>query len=130
MKKETFFFIKNPEALTAIAEISNSPDSWPTLISNNYGIVLDELFWENNPLLSLGEGIFQFRSGGRKRRKRYREPVKYGGGVDIHKAIFKVAPRKGFTLPGHKYTRPGNPLESQLKYDLQTREILKIYEDL
>ena len=56
--------------------------------------------------------------------------MKYGGGVDIHKAIFKVGPRKGFTLPGHKYTRPGNPLESQLKYDLQTREILKIYEDL
>ena len=31
-------------------------------------------------------------------------------------------------LPGHKYTRPGNPLESQLKYDPQTGEILEIYE--
>ena len=58
----------------------------------------------NNPLLTLGEG------------------------VDVHKAILKVAPRKGFTLPGHKYTGPGNPLESQLKYDPQTAEILEIYE--
>ena len=40
----------------------------------------------------------------------------------------KVAPRKGFVLPGHKYTRPGNPLESQLKYDPLTGEILEIYE--
>ena len=52
----------------------------------------------------------------------------WGAGIDIHKAILKVAPRKGFTLPGHKYTGPGNPLESQLKYDPQTGEILEIYE--
>ena len=52
----------------------------------------------------------------------------WGAGVDIHKAILKVAPSKGFTLPGHKYTGPGNPLESQLKYDPQTGEILEIYE--
>ena len=52
----------------------------------------------------------------------------WGAGVDIHKAILKVAPRKGFTLPGHKYTGPGNPLEDQLKYDPQTGEILEIYE--
>ena len=50
MKKETFFN-KNPEALTAMAEIiSNNLDSWPEIISNNYGIILDEHFWENNPL--------------------------------------------------------------------------------
>ena len=42
---------------------------------------------------------------------------KSGGALNIHKAILKVAPRKGFVLPGHKYTRPGNPLDSQLKYD-------------
>ena len=46
-------------------------------------------------------------------------------GVDIHKAISKVAPKKGFFLPGYKYTRPGNPLKSQLKYDPQTGEILE-----
>ena len=51
-----------------------------------------------------------------------------GGGFDIHKAILKVAPRKGFTPPGHKYTGPGNPLDSQLKYDPQTGDILEIYE--
>ena len=51
-----------------------------------------------------------------------------GSGVDIHKQILKVAPRKGFVLPGHKYTGPGNPLESQLKYDPQTGKILEIYE--
>ena len=48
--------------------------------------------------------------------------------LDIHEAILKAAPRKGFVLPGHKYTRPGNPLDSQLKYDPQTGEILEIYE--
>ena len=44
MKKETFFD-KNPEVLTAMAEIiSNNPDLWPEIISNNYGINLDEHF--------------------------------------------------------------------------------------
>ena len=51
-----------------------------------------------------------------------------GSGIDIHKQILKVAPRKGFVLPGHRYTGPGNPLETQLKYDPQTGEILEIYE--
>ena len=36
--------------------------------------------------------------------------VKGGKGVDIHKAILKVTPEKGFVMPGHKYTDPGNPL--------------------
>ena len=64
-------------------------------------------------------------------KKSYNSFVKemgWGAGVDIHKAILKVAPSKGFTLPGHKYTGPGNPLESQLKYDPQTGEILEIYD--
>ena len=26
-----------------------------------------------------------------------------GGGVDIHNAILKVAPKKGFVMPGHRY---------------------------
>ena len=51
-----------------------------------------------------------------------------GGKVDIHNAILKVAPKKGFVLPGHKYTRLGNPLEKQLKYNPETGEILEIYE--
>ena len=36
-------------------------------------------------------------------------------GVDVHKAIGKLPkPRKGWTLPGHNYTGPYNPLEDQL----------------
>ena len=53
---------------------------------------------------------------------------KKGKGVDIHKAILKVAPKKGFVMPGHKYTGPGNPLEKQLKWDPNTEKILEIYE--
>ena len=51
-----------------------------------------------------------------------------GGAIDIHKAILKVAPKKGFVMPGHKYTGPGNPLEEQLKYDPNTGQILEIYQ--
>ncbi|KAL9982582.1 hypothetical protein ACROYT_G004644 [Oculina patagonica] len=51
-----------------------------------------------------------------------------GKGIDIHKAILKVAPKKGFVIPGHKYTGPGNPLEKQVKWDPKTGKILKIYE--
>ena len=40
------------------------------------------------------------------------DPVS-GGAIDIHKAILKVAPKKGFVMPGHNYTGPGNPLEQQ-----------------
>ena len=103
--KKTTFFEKNPEALADMNNIiSSNPDTWHQILRTQYSIIVDEHFWENNPLSS------------------------FGSGVDIHKAILKVAPRKGFTLPGHKYTGPGNPLESQLKYDPQTGEILEIYE--
>nr|DAC81287.1 TPA_asm: PLA2X [Corynactis coral adintovirus] len=51
-----------------------------------------------------------------------------GGAIDIHKAILKVAPKKGFVMPGHRYTGPGNPLDQQLKYDPDTGEILEIYQ--
>ena len=52
----------------------------------------------------------------------------YGGALDIHKAILKVAPKKGFVMPGHRYTGPGNPLEQQLRYDPNTGQILEIYQ--
>ena len=84
---------KNPEALADMHNIiSSNPDTWPDIIRNKYGIIVDEHFWKNNPLTE----------------------VVSGGAFDIHKQILKVAPRKGFVLPGHKYTGPGNPLESQL----------------
>ena len=51
-----------------------------------------------------------------------------GKGVDIHKAIGKLPkPKGGFTLPGHNYTGPYNPLEQQLRYDPTTGEILEFY---
>ena len=52
-----------------------------------------------------------------------------GSGVDIHKAIGKLPkPKKGWTLPGHHYTGPYNPLEEQLSYDPDTGHILEIYD--
>ena len=50
-----------------------------------------------------------------------------GGSLDIHKAILKIAPKKGFVMPGHRYTGPGNPLEKQVKWD-DNGNILHIYE--
>ena len=38
-----------------------------------------------------------------------------GGKLDIHSLIGKLPkPKKGWTLPNHKYTGPWNPLEKQL----------------
>ena len=52
-----------------------------------------------------------------------------GGAFDLHKAIGKLPkPKKGWTLPGHNYTGPYNPLEKQLSYDRKTGKILKIYQ--
>ena len=56
------------------------------------------------------------------------DPLHRGGGIDIHKTILKVAPKKGFVMPGHRYTGPGNPLEDQLRYDPETGQILEIYQ--
>ena len=56
------------------------------------------------------------------------DPFHKGGGIDIHKAILKVAPKKGFVMSGHRYTGPGNPLEQQLRYDPVTGQILEIYQ--
>ena len=53
----------------------------------------------------------------------------WGAGVDIHKAIGRLPkPKSGWTLPGHRYTGPYNPLDKQLEYDPVTGEILKIYD--
>ena len=50
-----------------------------------------------------------------------------GGSIDIHKAIGKLPkPKSGYTLPGHKYTGPYNPLDEQLRYD-NTGKILEYY---
>ena len=52
-----------------------------------------------------------------------------GGGVDIHKMIGKLPkPKGGFTLPGHKYTGPYNDLDSQVRFDPVTGEILEVFD--
>ena len=49
-----------------------------------------------------------------------------GKGINIHKAIGKLPkPKSGWTLPGHKYTGPYNPLDQQLRFDPNTGEILE-----
>ena len=63
-----------------------------------------------------------------QRRKSQGGRPQRGKGVDIHKAIGKLPkPKKGWTLPGHNYTGPYNPLEKQLRYDPATGEILEYY---
>ena len=55
-----------------------------------------------------------------------RPPPRKGKRVDIHKAIGKLPkPKSGWTLPGHKYTGPYNPLDQQLRFDPKTRENLE-----
>ena len=52
-----------------------------------------------------------------------------GGALDIHKAIGKLPrPASGWTFPGHKSTGPKDDLENQVKYNPETDEILKIYD--
>ncbi|PFX12774.1 putative uncharacterized transposon-derived protein F54H12.3 [Stylophora pistillata] len=56
-------------------------------------------------------------------------PLYEGGAFDIHKAIGKLPkPKSGWTLPGHKYTGPYNDLDSQLRFDPKTGQILEIYD--
>ena len=55
-------------------------------------------------------------------------PRKRGKGIDIHKVIGKLPkPKSGWTLPGHKYTGPYNPLRLQLRFDPETGEKVEFY---
>ena len=75
-------------------------------------------------------GLTTLRGQGRRAedRRKKGKGTQRGKGVDIHKAIGKLPkPKKGWTLPGHNYTGPYNPLEKQLRYDPATGEILKYY---
>ena len=68
---KTKFFEKNPEALVDMHNIiSGSPDTWPEVLRNKYGIIIDEHFWENNPLTEVVSGTSLT-----------------GGAFDIHKWI-------------------------------------------
>ena len=75
-----------------------------------------------------GTGLFSNLAYGFNYAPWTRPPAKKGKGVDIHKAIGKLPkPAKGWTLPGHNYTGPYNPLEQQLRYNPATGEILEYY---
>ena len=98
---KTKFFENNPEALAVMNNIiSSNPDTWPQILKEKYGIIVDEHFWENNPLLS------------------------FGSGIDIHKWIGKLPkPKAGWTPGKYKYMGPYNPLDKQLSYDPNTGEV-------
>ena len=91
--KKTRFFENNPEALADMNNIiSSNPDTWPQILRTKYRIIIDDHFWENNPLLS------------------------FGSGVDIHKWIGKLPkPKAGWTPGKYKYMGPYNPLDEQLR---------------
>ena len=71
-----------------------------------------------------GAGIFDLAYG-----FNYASWTRIGKGVDIHKAIGKLPkPQRGWTLPGHNYTGPYNPLSEQLTFDPETGEILEFFQ--
>ena len=101
--RKSRFFENNPESLADMNNIiSSNPDTWPQILRTKYRIIVDEHFWENNPLLS------------------------FGSGIDIHKWIGKLPkPRAGWTPGKYKYMGPYNPLDKQLNYDPNTGEVLE-----
>ena len=102
----------------------------PKLQKKAIGYALDKL----NPVVNkVGSEALNQLSTNIRPKKNYRTNRKDldGAGLDIHKAIGKLPkPKRGWTLPGHNYTGPYNPLENQVKYDPVTGEILEIYQQL
>ena len=65
------------------------------------------------------------------RRHKTDRPDLDGAGIDIHSVIGKLPkPKRGWTLPGHNYTGPYNPLEQQVNYDPETGQIKQIHQQL
>ena len=99
----------------------------PKLQKKALDYALDQL----NPMIqNVGSQALNQLSTKIRPKKKYKTNRKDldGGSLDIHKAILKIAPKKGFVIPGHHYTGPGNPLDKQLKYDPNTGQILEIYD--
>ena len=100
----------------------------PKLQKKAIDYALDQL----NPMIqNVGSQALNQLSTKIRPKKKYKTNRKDldGGSLDIHNAILKVAPKKGFVMPGHRYTGPGNPLDKQLKYNPNTGQILEIYEE-
>ena len=100
----------------------------PKLQKKAIDYALDQL----NPIIqNVGSQALNQLSTKIRPKKKYKTNRKDldGGSLDIHNAILKVAPKKGFVMPGHRYTGPGNPLDKQLKYNPNTGQILEIYEE-
>ncbi|CAH3194820.1 unnamed protein product, partial [Porites evermanni] len=90
----------------------------------NYGISKLTPFIQD----SVGTAMDQLSTKVRPNKKYKTDKPKLDGrGLDIHNAILKVAPSKGFVLPGHNYTGPGNPLHKQLRHD-DKGNILEIFQ--
>ena len=100
----------------------------PKLQKKAINYALDKL----NPMIqNVGSQALDQLSTKIRPKKKYKTNRKDldGGRIDIHKKIGKLPkPKKGWTLPGHKYTGPYNDLENQVRYDPVTGEILEIYD--
>ena len=90
----------------------------------NYGINKLTPFIQDSVRTAMDELSTKVRP---KKKYKTDRPELDGRGVDIHKAILKVAPKKGLVVPGQNYTGPGNPLEDQLRHDSEGN-ILEIYQ--
>ena len=100
----------------------------PKLQEKAIDYALDKL----NPMIqNVGSQALDQLSTKIRPKKKYKTNRKDldGGALDIHKAIGLLPkPKSGWTLPGHKYTGPYNDLDSQVKYNPLTGEILEIYD--
>ena len=100
----------------------------PKLQKKAIDYALDKL----NPMIqNVGSQALDQLSTKIRPKKKYKTNRKDldGGALDIHKAIGLLPkPKSGWTLPGLKYTGPYNDLDSQVKYNPLTGEILEIYD--
>ena len=100
----------------------------PKLQKKAVDFALDKL----NPMIqNVGSQALDQLSTKIRPKKKYKTDKKDldGGALDIHKAIGMLPkPKSGWTLPGHKFTGPYNDLDSQVKYNPSTGEILEIYD--
>ena len=87
----------NPGAITGMETIiknNPNPNKWRNLIKNKYGIIVDQYFWQNNPM----EYIPPPPS------KNLVTEMFSGGSLDVHKWIGKLPkPKAGWTPGKYKY---------------------------